>query len=217
MLDLAHGQATDRAGGSTRSDFLRRAAVTGAAAAAGGALAGAGTATAASGKGAHQSGLHDRLNRTSHWDLNVADLERSRAWYEAATPLRVAAETSADQAFPSLGIRRGRFEGYMLRDPSKDTTAPMIHLVEWKTPRPVGVAYASHANVGWNRIVIFVTDMERAREAVVSHGTQPLLPTSDFIRPPLHPALPPSRYIAFTAPDPEGVFIQFFLTPSPGL
>ena len=39
-------------------------------------------------------GLHDRLNRISHWDVNVTDLERSRAWYEATTTLRVIARTT---------------------------------------------------------------------------------------------------------------------------
>lgn len=131
MLD-GEGRGTDApVGRSTRSDFLKRAAVAGAAATAGGAIAGLGTATGARGRAIRTAaGLHDRLNRASHWDLNVADLERSRAWYEAATPMRAVAETSADQAFPSLGIKRGRFEGCMLQDPSLGPNAPRIHLVE---------------------------------------------------------------------------------------
>src|SRR5262245_38744346 len=47
-------------------------------------------------------GLHDRLNRIAHWDVNVTDLERSRAWYEATTTLRVIARTKASQRFPSF-------------------------------------------------------------------------------------------------------------------
>ena len=123
--------------------------------------------------------------------------------------MRVVAETTADQAFPSLGISRGRFEGVMLRDVTEDANAPMLHLVEWKTPKPVGVANGSHAAVGFNRIVTLVADLNVAREKVIAQGTQPILPNSDFIRPPLNPALQPSRYIAFTAPDHEGVFNQF--------
>src|SRR5216683_5540318 len=41
----------------------------------------------------HIGGLHDRLNRISHWDVNVTDLGRSRSWYEATTTLRVVAQT----------------------------------------------------------------------------------------------------------------------------
>ena len=117
--------------------------------------------------------------------------------------MRVVAETSADQAFPSLGIGRGRFEGLMLRDLSEDANAPMLHLVEWKTPKPVGVANASHAHVGFNRIVTLVADLKMARGKVIAQGTQPILPNSDFIRPPLHPALQPSRYIVHR-PRPRG-------------
>jgi catechol 2,3-dioxygenase-like lactoylglutathione lyase family enzyme len=198
-------------GASTRSTFLKRAAVAGATATAAGTITGVGSAAAA-GKGALPSrGLHDRLNRTSHWDLNVADLAKARAWYEGTTALRVVAETSASQDFPSLRIKGGRFEGLMLRDGDEDANAPMLHLVEWKNPLPVGVATPSYAAVGFNRMVQLVADLDVTRAAVIAQGTQPILPNSDFIRPPLHPQFPPSRYTAFTAPDHEGVFNQFFV------
>lgn len=203
--------------GSTRSVFLKRAAIAGAGATAIGGLAGVGAAGATPPKGggaARAASLHDRLNRTSHWDLNVADLAKARAWYEGTTALRVVAETSASQDFPSLGIKGGRFEGLMLRDGDEDANAPMLHLVEWKNPLPVGVANASYAAVGFNRMVQLVADLDVARAAVIAQGTQPILPNSDFIRPPLHPQFPPSRYTAFTAPDHEGVFNQFFVTGS---
>jgi catechol 2,3-dioxygenase-like lactoylglutathione lyase family enzyme len=57
-------------------------------------------------------GLHDRLNRISHWDVNVTDLERSRSWYETTTTLRVVARTKASQSFPSFGIGSGSFKGH---------------------------------------------------------------------------------------------------------
>jgi catechol 2,3-dioxygenase-like lactoylglutathione lyase family enzyme len=205
--------------GSTRSAFLRRAAVAGAGATAIGGLAGVGVAGASPPKGdkgdrARDASLHDRLNRTSHWDLNVADLAKARAWYEGTTSLRVVAETSASQDFPSLGIKGGRFEGLMLRDADEAYDAPMLHLVEWKNPLPVGVANASYGHVGFNRMVQLVPDLDVTRAAVIAQGTQPILANSDFIRPPLHPSFPPQRYTAFTAPDHEGVFNQFFSTGS---
>ena len=60
----------------------------------------------------HVGGLHDRLNRISHWDVNVTDLGRSRSWYEATTTLRVVAQTRASQGFPSFGIERLFAQGY---------------------------------------------------------------------------------------------------------
>ena len=215
MNDLETEAALAAGGGPTRAAFLKRAAVSGAVVATGGALAGVGTASATNGKGAPRPrGCHDRLNRTSHWDLNVADLAKARAWYEGTTALRVVAETTASQDFPSLGIKGGRFEGLMLRDADEDANAPMLHLVEWKNPLPVGVANASYAAVGFNRMVQLVEDLDVTRAAVIAQGTQPILPNSDFIRPPLHPQFPSSRYTAFTAPDHEGVFNQFFVTGS---
>jgi len=98
-------------------------------------------------------GLHDRLNRISHWDVNVTDLERSRAWYEATTTLRVVARTKASQSFPSFGIESGSFKGYLLKDATLPYGVPMIHLVQWENPAPVGTPYRSQANVGWYRIV----------------------------------------------------------------
>ena len=93
-------------------------------------------------------GLHDRLNRISHWDVNVTDLERSRSWYEASTTLRVVARTKASQSFPSFGIGSGSFTGYLLKDANLPRGVPMIHLVEWQNPTPVGRPYRSQANVG---------------------------------------------------------------------
>src|SRR3954453_15645502 len=97
----------------------------------------------------HSLSIHQHLNRMSHLEINVADLERSRTWYEVTTPLRVVAETSADQAFPSFGFERARFEGYMLQDTNQIAPFPMLHLVEWKTPGVVGTAGDSHARVVW--------------------------------------------------------------------
>jgi len=82
--------------------------------------------------------LHDRLNRISHWDVNVTNLERSRSWYEATTTLRVVARTKASQSFPGFGIASGSFKGYLLKDAKLPRGVPMIHLVQWENPAPVG-------------------------------------------------------------------------------
>lgn len=163
-----------------------------------------------SGPGPDTSTIHPHLNRFSHWDVNVGDLERARQWYEATTTMRVVAETSADQPFPSLGIAHGRFKGYMLRDSGNTPPYPMIHLVEWQTPETIGTVYPTASNVGWCRIAHNVADTAEARARVVAQGSEPFFPTGTFTNPPFHPAGPPIYYDSFCARDPDGVINQFF-------
>jgi catechol 2,3-dioxygenase-like lactoylglutathione lyase family enzyme len=154
-----------------------------------------------------KSGLHDRLNRISHWDVNVSNLERSRQWYESTTPLRVIAQTSADQEFPSLGIS-GRFEGLMLKDKNLPNGSPMIHLVEWKDPKPVGTPYESQGNVGWYRIVPVVEDIEQTRQMVIDQGSEPFAPTTAAMVN-INPAAPDMDYRVFAVHDPDGITVEF--------
>jgi catechol 2,3-dioxygenase-like lactoylglutathione lyase family enzyme len=164
-----------------------------------------------------EKGLHSRLQRVLHWDVNVSDLGRARQWIESVTPLRVVAETTADQAFPSLGIRQGRFEGLMMRDATKGAALHdlsrlhMLHIVEWKAPKPVGKPYADHANVGWSRVNCFVEDSEATLRACVANGSPP------FASPPAEepnfggPGAAPRTggYRPFCVHDPDGVTWEF--------
>ncbi|RYD94975.1 MAG: hypothetical protein EOP61_20635 [Sphingomonadales bacterium] len=153
-------------------------------------------------------GLRNRLNRIRHYDVNVTDLERSSAWYQATTGLRVVGRTSADQAFPSLGIARGRFEGVLLQDPDQGGKFPMIHLVEWKDPRPVGTPYRSHAQTGWYRIVPEVADLAVARELCIAQGSIPFAESVDAMVK-FHRNVDPHRYRVFTVQDPDGIAVEF--------
>lgn len=155
-----------------------------------------------------ETGLRARLNRISHWDVNVTDLERSRAWYEATTNLRVLARTRASQDFPGFGITGGGFEGYMMKDSRSPQGFPMIHLVEWKTPRPVGRPNLSHGHVGWYRIVPSVDNIQETRQKVIQQGSEPFTETTQSkVR--LGPSLPEIDYQVFTVHDPDGVAVEF--------
>jgi catechol 2,3-dioxygenase-like lactoylglutathione lyase family enzyme len=153
-------------------------------------------------------GLRNRLNRISHFDLNVRDLERSRQWYEATTVLRAVASTTADQPFGAFGFGRGRFRGYLLRDPNQPGDFPMIHLVQWLDPTPVGRPYENHTQVGWYRLVSVVNDIEQARTAVTDNGSLPFAPTTDRYQQ-FHANVPPERYRVFTVHDPDGIALEF--------
>jgi catechol 2,3-dioxygenase-like lactoylglutathione lyase family enzyme len=84
----------------------------------------------------------------------------------------------------------------------------MIHLVEWKTPKPVGTPYKSHANVGWYRIVAVLDDIDTARETVIQHGSEPFKPTTHAMVN-LNPGTPDLDYRVFTVFDPDGVAVEF--------
>lgn len=96
--------------------------------------------------------LKDHIDRVAHVVVNVSDLERSRAFYESVTPLRVVARMDAPrQSFPALGIDDGAFEGYVMDDGSGDPTGgppTQIHLVRWTTPGPVGRPYPAFWHTG---------------------------------------------------------------------
>ncbi|MGD9694679.1 MAG: VOC family protein [Thermoleophilia bacterium] len=223
-LDEAPPETTDEQS-LRRGDFLRRAAVTGAAATGmGSLLAGPATAFGTRSKRppktrshTRRRGLRDRINFISHFDVNVSDLERSRRFYEATTGLRVVTETAAEQSFPGFGITRGRFRGYMMRDEGMQGSYPMIHLVEWERPRPVGTPYLSQANVGWYRIVPLVPGdpgaSEEARARVIAAGSEPFFPTTD-VPVTFNPATPAVPYRVFACHDPDGTTLEFAQRPS---
>ncbi len=154
-------------------------------------------------------GLRDRINLISHFDVNVTDAERSREFYERTMPLLATARIEARQDFPSLGITDGELVGYRLENKTQMGAFPAIHLIEWRNPRPVGTPYAHHANVGWYRIVPGVADIHRARERAEEAGARPFQPTSDLRNEMTGPGRPSSPYQVFTAPDPDGVAIEW--------
>lgn len=153
-------------------------------------------------------GIHDRINRVSHWDVNVTNLERSRLWYEKTTTLRVVASTTASQDFPALGITKGSFKGYLLRDSTKGAGYPIIHLVEWQNPLPVGKPNLSHGHVGWYRIVPVVQSIAATREAVMQQGSKPFAETTEAALQ-LSPNMPVLDYRVFTTHDPDGIAVEF--------
>jgi hypothetical protein len=158
----------------------------------------------------HVAGHHDRQIRISQWDVSVTDRDRSRSWYEATTNLRVVAETRASQGFPSFGIKSGSFKGCLLKDTELPRGAPMIHLVQWEKPVPVGTPYRSQANVRWYRICPIVEDIEATRGLVIAQGSKPFAPTTRAkVR--FHPATREIDYRVFTVHDPDGVAVETLL------
>lgn len=147
------------------------------------------------------------LNRFSQIVVNVSDLERSRAFYEAVTPLRTYAETHApNQTFAGLGIESGEFDGYILHDATEGEPCS-LHLVKWRSPAPVGPSYRVYTDLGFFRMCFKSPDVPSLYANALANGgqpfTEPLPAENDHLmgRP------------VFSLPDPDGVVLEFVTLP----
>jgi catechol 2,3-dioxygenase-like lactoylglutathione lyase family enzyme len=173
MDDFGQLAEEARGGALRRDDFLKRAAVLGVGASGALALLAATDKAHATDKflrpgepSQPDKGLRAHVNRFSHLTINVSDLERAKDFYEATLPLKVVARTNGPaQAYPSLGLSRGRFDGYMLRD-SQAYPSRAIHIVEWKDPRPVGKPYETFINAGIYRTSHLTSDIQASYRQV---------------------------------------------------
>jgi catechol 2,3-dioxygenase-like lactoylglutathione lyase family enzyme len=149
------------------------------------------------------NGLTDALAaqfvRIGYVAVNVRDLERSRAFYEAVTPMRVVARTQAPlQPFTLLGEAQGSFEGYLLDDGSGGDPT-MLHLIEWKQPRPRGTASPTFYHAGWGKIAFSHTGADEVLARLKAHDITPSNPTIQ------------RQYVSIT--DPDGVILSFLPNP----
>lgn len=139
--------------------------------------------------------LRDRINRVAYVVINVSDLERSRAFYEQVTPLKVAARTLApSQPFRGLDIESGSFDGYLMEDATGGRPT-RIHLVEWKVPTPIGRHYPCFWHVGLAKVAILTPSAPVKLAQLKALGIRP---TNDRII---------RGYVTIT--DPDGVIISF--------
>lgn len=139
--------------------------------------------------------------------VNVTDLERSRAFYEAMTPLRVHARIEArEQRFNGLGIESGSFDGYLLRDEVAGDRVS-VQLVQWHRPSPTGNTYRSHTNPGYFRICFGSPDVTGLYNSVIAAGYETLSP----LRPP-HGQHQKGRPV-FSFRDPDGTVLEYVTLP----
>jgi catechol 2,3-dioxygenase-like lactoylglutathione lyase family enzyme len=137
--------------------------------------------------------------RIGYVAINVSDLERSRAFYEAVTPMRVVARTMAPmQGFNLLGEAQGSFDGYLLDDGSGGDPT-MLHLIEWQEPSPRGQANPTFFHAGWGKIAFSHTGADEVLERLKANGVTPSNPEIQ------------RQYVSIT--DPDGVIISFLYNP----
>jgi catechol 2,3-dioxygenase-like lactoylglutathione lyase family enzyme len=138
--------------------------------------------------------------RIGYVAINVRDLERSRAFYEAVTPMRVCARTQTPmQSFSTLGVSEGSFDGYLLDDGSGGDPT-MLHLIEWQQPAPRGTASPTFFNAGWGKIAFSHTGADEILKRLEANGIEPSNPEIQ------------RQYVSIT--DPDGVIISFLYNPT---
>lgn len=140
--------------------------------------------------------------RFSHLVVNVSDLERSVSFHEMATSLRRDKRTRVpEQDFASLGLPRGHFDGWLLRDPGAPG-GPAVHLVSWPSARREGTAYPMFWHVGLFRICTQENDVPGMYRRIIAKGGKPFT----------EPLMPKGQNVAgrpcFSTPDPDGVVLQ---------
>ncbi|MFN8108891.1 MAG: VOC family protein [Thermoleophilia bacterium] len=211
MDDLVQLAEETNAGMFRRQDFLKRAAILGVGASGAlGLLTAVDKASAAQfpehlgGPANPERGLRVHVNRYSHLVINVSDVERAKDFYLATLPLKVIGRTNGPaQAYPGLGIRRGRFDGYMLSD-GQAYPSRAIHIVEWKDPKPVGVPYETFVHLGIYRTSFLTPDIQAAYDQVVAAGGVPWGKPSNIVITPTEGGV-----ISFGFKDPDGTTLQY--------
>ncbi len=158
-------------------------------------------------------GMRPHLNRFSHVVINVSDLDRAVEFYEATFPVRRRCRLNGPaQAYRGLGIEHGEFSGWVMetrkdRSPPGDFIAEfparLLHLVEWKSPRPTGTPYREANHVGIYRQNSLVNDLDAAYANVVKHGGRPYGEPSRIV-------LTPDGYDVrvFAYRDPDGSTLE---------
>ncbi|TDJ62883.1 MAG: hypothetical protein E2O36_04095 [Proteobacteria bacterium] len=128
-------------------------------------------------------GLRGHINRFSHVVINVSDLDRAVEFYENTLPVQRRERINGPaQAYRGLGIERGEFAGWVLEN-KKDVSPPgdfgaefparLMHLIQWKSPKPTGTPYLEANHVGIYRQNSLVTNLDDAYANVLANGGRP--------------------------------------------
>ena len=172
--------------------------------------------TASSGRGAvdrSNFGIHAHLNGLSHVVINVSDLARSVEFYEQTMPVRRHVRINGPaQAYGSLGVTHGKFEGWVLRSLTAERAPGTIfaekpprdiHLIQWQSPGPVGAPYREANHVGLYRQNSLVGDIDVGYAKVVAAGGRPYAPPSRIL-------LTPEGFdvVCFGFRDPDGATLE---------
>ncbi len=141
-----------------------------------------------------------------HAQINVSDLDRSIAFYEKLGFEVISKGIIKDpQIFASLGLEAGRLAGAFLRIPGRSTkVTPMLDMIQFLDPEPVGSPYPSLNHLGINRLCFQVDDLEAAKEALIARGVELVGPVGEIVTKPNGLR---SKVLCFR--DPDGTVLEY--------
>ena len=165
-------------------------------------------------------GLRGHINRFSHVVINVSDLDRAVEFYENTFPVRRRQRINGPaQRYLGLGIEHGQFEGWVLEN-KKDLSPPgdlvaefparLLHLIQWKSPKPTGSPYREANHVGIYRQNSLVSNLNDAYANVLANGGKPYGEPSWIV-------LTPEGFgvTVFAYRDPDGNTLEMIGTEDP--
>ena len=142
-------------------------------------------------------GIGAFVRRFSHVVVNVTDLERSIAFYEAVSVLRCVATFDVpeqDLAPLPIDAARGSARGAVLVDQTGGDPVA-VHLVQWLSPGPVGAPMSTFLGHGYVKLAITYPDAASKRAQLAAAGVE------------LTNAVTVRNYLSVV--DPDGVIISF--------
>jgi catechol 2,3-dioxygenase-like lactoylglutathione lyase family enzyme len=142
-------------------------------------------------------GIGAFVRRFSHVVVNVTDLERSIAFYEAVSTLRCTATFNVpEQELASIPIdaARGSARGAVLVDQTGGDPVA-VHLVQWVSPAPIGAPMSTFLGHGYVKLAITYPDAASKRAQLAASGVE------------LTNAVTVRNYLSVL--DPDGVIISF--------
>lgn len=104
-----------------------------------------------------------------HANVNCSDLGRSLEWYRDRLGLEVWAHTTpeSEQDGQAFGLPSARWDAFILGSGADTHTPPVVDLLEWLVPRPVGRPHASPSDRGFAELIFERRDLEGQRRALV--------------------------------------------------
>ena len=140
----------------------------------------------------------------THCNVNCADLERSLRFYRDLVGLEPLTHTNpVPQDGAGFGMDGSvQWDAYMVAD-ARGQGVPVVDLLEWKQPKPVGRPYAEINHLGFSALCLGVPDVAALHAELAAAGVPCVSAPVEI------PLKADERMRAFFAHDPDGTRIGF--------
>ena len=141
--------------------------------------------------------------RIFHVNINCSDLARSREFYVGGCGLTEGVRTTPDhaQSGVAFGLDRARWDAWILVG-EHGFDGGAVDLLEWQEPAPVAAAPSALNEAGFQRIGVFVPDLDAAIAGAAARGG------AVWSEPVVHD-LPDGKHVRIVfVSDPDGTAIE---------